>query len=131
MEPAARIDRRSKHGLAFKNEVQEARLQSGHDQTEVVSRIDIVDAAFSLQLQKKTPATARLVIPKYCNGRDVGTIGHIAGEHGHRCLQHRHVRGTLLFGFGDCLGYLAAAYCRRRDRGIEMIERLHVEHHFV
>lgn len=94
-------------------------------------RIDLVGAAFSLQLQKKTPATTRLVIPKYCNGRNVGTIGHVAGEHGHGRLQHRHVRGALLFGFGDCLGYLAAGDCRRRGRGIEMIERLHVEHHFV
>ena len=113
MEPAARIDRRSKHGLAFKNEVQEARLQSGHDLTEVVSRIDIVDAAFSLQLQKKTPATARLVIPKYCNGGNVGAIGHIAGENGHGRLEHRHIGGALLFSFGCCLGYCATAYCRR------------------
>jgi biotin carboxylase len=57
VEPAVRIDRGSKHGLAFKNEMQEARLQSGHDLTEVVSRIDIVDAVFSLQLHMRSLAT--------------------------------------------------------------------------
>jgi hypothetical protein len=52
-----RIDRGSKHGLAFKNEVQEGRLQSGHDLTEVVGRIEIVDAVFSVQLHMCSLAT--------------------------------------------------------------------------
>jgi hypothetical protein len=57
VEPAVRIDRGSKDALAFKNEVQEARLQSGHDLTEVVGRIDIIDAVFSVQLHMRSLAT--------------------------------------------------------------------------
>src|SRR5471032_342548 len=84
-----------------------------------------------LAASEEPRATTRLVISKYCNGGDVGSIGHIAGENGHKRLEHRHIGGALLFGFGCCLGYCATAYCRRCGRGIEMIERLHVEHHFV
>ena len=105
-------------------------IQAAEQREQRAGRIDSVDAVFSL-LRKNTRATKRLVISKYCNGGNVGTIGHVAGKHGHGCLEHRYIRGTLSFGFGCCLGDIAAASCKRRGRGTEMIERLHVEHHFV
>jgi hypothetical protein len=88
--------------------------QTAHDQRASYGRIDLVDAVCTLQFKSHTRATAGLVVPKYCNGGNVGTVGHVAGEHGHGRLKHRYVGGVLLFGFGDCLGYLATGSCKRR-----------------
>src|ERR1700712_3826232 len=70
-------------------------IQAAEQREQRAGRIDSVDAVFSL-LRKNTRATKRLVISKYCNGGNVGTIGHVAGKHGHGCLEHRYMNVFML-----------------------------------
>ncbi len=72
---------------------------------------------------------ARLVIAKDRDGSYVGTVRNVASQHRHRGLKHRHIR-VLFFGFGPRCRCFGTTSCKRCDCSIELIERIHVEHHF-
>ena len=63
-------------------------------------------------------------------GRDIGTVRDIAGKNGHRRLQHGHIRRVLFLYLGARLHSFVTASGNCRKRSVEMIERIHVKHHF-
>ena len=80
--------------------------------------------------RNKRPVLTLSVVSEDGAGRDVGAVRDVAGQDGHGRLKHRHIRGMLLFDFGARLHYLVTASGDGRGCSVEMIERIHVKHHF-